>query len=478
MISIQLRTTIFYLLLFSIKCFFAQSKKVNTSKPNIVFVFADQWRAQAIGYSGNKDVITPNLDKLASEGVYFTNAISTYPVCTPYRAMLITGQYPLKNGMFMNDVSLNPKASSLAKIVKKEGYNTAYIGKWHIDGNGRSAFIPKERRQGFDYWKVLECSHGYNHSQYWGNDDKLHTWKGYDAEKQTQDAIAYIEEQSTKKDPFCLVLSWGPPHAPYKTAPKKFQDLYKNSDIQLRPNVPEKLAKKTKSILKGYYAHCTALDSYIKQLQGAIKRLGIEDNTIFIFTSDHGDMINSHGKTKKQRIYNESAKVPFIVKYPNLLGSQGHKSDFLLNTLDILPTILGLSDIEIPKHLDGENITDIILGKKKDKRKGSLVTSIQPFGQWSRNVGGKEFRGIITKRYTYAQDLDGGWLLFDNHKDPYQLNNLIENNKYKSTVKKLKKILSKELCNLNDEFLPGASYIKKWGYSVDSTGTVPYKNKL
>lgn len=449
----------------------------DIKKPNIVYVFADQWRAEALGFNGNPNVITPNLDKLASEGVNFTNAISTNPVCTPYRAMLLTGLYPLKNGMFMNDISLDPDAKSFAKIYKKEGYNTAYIGKWHIDGHGRSAFIPKERRQGFDYWKVLECSHSYNNSEYWGNDDQLHSWEGYDAAVQTKDAIAYIEAQAKSDKPFSLMLSWGPPHAPYKTAPKEFQDLYKNMDIKLRPNVPAKLAEQTKVILKGYYAHCSALDSYIKELQDALKRNNLEDNTIFVFTSDHGDLINSHKKRKKQQIYTESAKVPFIIKYPALLGKQEKKSDFLLNTLDILPTILGMSGITVPEGLDGEDVTAIILGKKEDTREASLVSCIQPFGQWKRAVGGKEFRGVITKRYTYAKDLSGEWLFFDNVEDPYQLNNLVGNPDFKLVAENLEGLLDNELTRLDDEFLPGASYVEKWGHEVDSTGTVPYRNK-
>lgn len=446
-------------------------------KPNIVYVCADQWRAESLGSAGNPNVITPNLDKLASEGVNFTNAISTNPVCTPYRAMMLTGQYPLKNGMFMNDVSLDPDSQSFAKLYKQEGYNTAYIGKWHLDGNGRSAFIPKERRQGFDYWKVLECSHSYNNSNYWGNDDELHSWEGYDAAAQTKDAIAYIEAQAKSESPFCLMLSWGPPHAPYETAPKEFQDLYENMDIQLRPNVPDELTEITKAILKGYYAHCSALDSYIKQLQDAIKRNNIEDNTIFVFTSDHGDLINSHKQRKKQRIYEESAKVPFIIKYPALFGKQGQKSDFLLNTLDILPTMLGMSGLNVPDGLDGEDITDVILGKKEDDRKAALVSCIQPFGQWKRALGGKEFRGVITKRYTYAKDLSGEWLFFDNVEDPYQLNNLAGNPAFESIAENLEELLDKELNRLDDEFLPGSSYLEKWEHKVDSTGTVPYKNK-
>ncbi len=448
----------------------------ETEQPNIVFVFADQWRAQSMGYAGNPNVKTPNLDKLASEGVCFTNAISTNPVCTPYRAMLLTGQYVLKNGMFMNDIMLDPDSKSFAKLFKQHGYNTAYIGKWHLDGNGRSSFIPKERRQGFDYWKVLECSHSYNNSKYWGNDDQLHTWEGYDAKAQTEDAITFIEEQSKNEKPFCLMLSWGPPHAPYKTAPREFQDLYEDVDIKLRPNVPENLTEKTKNMLRGYYAHCSALDSYIKLLQDAIRQNNIEDNTIFVFTSDHGDMINSHGQMKKQRIYEESAKVPFIIKYPTLLGKEGRKSDFLLNTLDILPTMLGMSGLQVPEGLDGEDITDIILGQKEDDRKAALVSCIQPFGQWKRARGGKEFRGIITKKYTYAQYLSGEWLLFDNIADPYQLNNLIGNTAFESIAKNLEELLSMELIRLDDEFATGPSYLEKWGHTVDSTGTVPYSN--
>ena len=463
-------------ILLSLLSSFIFSSCHRDKKPNIVYVLADQWRAESLGYAGNPDVKTPNLDKLASESVSFSNAISTTPVCTPYRAMLQTGQYALKNGMFMNDVTLNPESVSFAKLFKKEGYNTAFIGKWHLDGNGRSAFIPKERRQGFDYWKVLECSHNYNNSSYWGNDDQKHMWEGYDAKAQTEDAIAYIEAQAKTETPFTLVLSWGPPHAPYATAPKEFQEIYEDVNIDLKPNVPEHLTGKTKEILKGYYAHCSTLDFYIKLLQDAIKRTNIEDNTIFIFTSDHGDLINSHDQMKKQRIYEESAKVPFIIKYPALFGTKELKSDFLLNTLDILPTMLGMSGIEIPAGLDGEDISDVILGKKPDTREASLVSCPQPFGQWKRAKGGKEFRGVITKRYTYAKDLSGEWLFFDNLKDPFQLNNLTGNSAFESIAKNLDGLLNKELDRLGDDFLPGPAYLEKWGHTVDSTGTVPYVN--
>ena len=192
-------------------------------KPNVVFVFADQWRAQATGYAGDTNVRTPNLDRLAARSVNFENAVSCCPVCSPYRASLLTGQYPLTHGVFLNDVPLRNEAVSLAEVYRNAGYETAYIGKWHLDGNHRSAFIPRERRQGFDFWKVLGCTHAYNNSFYYGDEDVKLKWEGYDAIAQTREAQQYIRDHAGGP-PFLLVLSWGPPHDPYETAPQKYRD--------------------------------------------------------------------------------------------------------------------------------------------------------------------------------------------------------------------------------------------------------------
>ena len=135
------------------------------NKPNVVFVFGDQWRQQATGYAGDPNVSTPHLDTLARESIDFTHAVSGCPVCSPYRASLLTGQRPLTHGVFVNDVYLQPRATSIAEAFSSAGYDTAYIGKWHVDGHGRSNYIPPERRLGFAYWKVLECTHAYNNYQ-------------------------------------------------------------------------------------------------------------------------------------------------------------------------------------------------------------------------------------------------------------------------------------------------------------------------
>ena len=136
-------------------------------RPNIVYLLADQWRASATGYAGDPNVRTPNLDRLAREGLNFRNAVSVCPVCTPYRAALMTGRFPTSTGMFLNDAHLPEGELCMAEIFRQAGYVTAYIGKWHLDGHGREAYIPPDRRQGWEYWKAAECDHTYNHSHYY-----------------------------------------------------------------------------------------------------------------------------------------------------------------------------------------------------------------------------------------------------------------------------------------------------------------------
>ncbi len=208
-------------------------------RPNLVFILADQWRAQAVGYAGNTQVRTPSLDKLAAESINFSNAVSGCPVCCPYRASLLTGRYPLTHGVFLNDVLLNTDAVSIAQVYNNAGYETGYIGKWHLDGRDRTAFIPKERRQGFKFWKAFGCTHNYNNSFYYTDANVKLKWQGYDAIAQTREAQRYIREHPGGK-PFALFLSWGPPHAPYHTAPQKYRKQYSEAQIKLRPNVPKK----------------------------------------------------------------------------------------------------------------------------------------------------------------------------------------------------------------------------------------------
>ena len=220
-----------------------------------------------------------------------------------------------------------------------------------------------------------------------------------------------------------------------------------------------------------------ALDDCIGEIWKMIQTSGIVDNTIFVFTADHGDMMGAHGQTNKQQPYNESIKVPFLISYPAAFGNKGRKCDVLINSPDIMPTLLALSGLDIPNEVEGKDLSKILLGKKKDNVEATLISCVQPFGQWPRRKGGKEYRGVFTKQYTYVKDLTGPWLLFDNLKDPYQLQNLVADPLYKTIKIDLEKKLMSLLKERHDDFLPGMEYIKKWHYTIDETETVPY-NKI
>ena len=451
-----------------------------TKKPNVVFVFGDQWRQQATGYAGDPNVKTPNLDALAGQSVNFSHAVAGCPVCSPYRASLLTGQRPLTHGVFVNDVYLEPRAKSIAHAFAGAGYDTAYIGKWHVDGHGRSNHIPAERRLGFDYWKGLECTHDYNRSAFYsGDSDEMLFWEGYDAIAQTRDAEGYIRNHDRDR-PFFLMLSWGPPHAPYDTAPEAFREMYIPDAIELRPNVPAEIAAQAREWLAGYYAHCSALDACLGDLLATIRECGIEDDTAVVFTSDHGDMLGSQGETKKQRPFDESIRVPFLLRYPGLPGWRPRATDALIDAPDIMPTLLGICGIAIPDTVQGIDFSGHVAGgaglSGDDPSDGAaLIMCPHPFGQWNaKQHGGREYRGLCTVRYTYVRDLQGPWLLYDNEADPYQTRNLVHDRDAAGIRAALDGWLQKRLNDCQDAFLPGAEYLAKWHYAVDERGAVPY----
>ena len=444
------------------------------TKPNVVFLLTDQWRLQALGYAGNAQVQTPNIDRLADESINFPNAISGYSVCCPWRASFLTGQYPLTHGVIVNDVPVSSDPVGLGDAFKREGYRTAYIGKWHVDGRGRSSYIPPERRLGFEYFKALECSHDYNQSAYYaGDDDTLRHWDGYDVFAQTADAQHYIESRSGEQ-PFMLVLSWGPPHNPYETAPKRFRDLYDAAAITLRPNVPAQMAARAATWLAGYYAHCSAIDQSVGEILQTLDDCGLADDTVLVFASDHGDMLGSQGTERKQKPYEESIRVPFLLRYPAKYGRQPRETSAFLNAHDIMPTLLGVCDLPIPATVEGSDASPALSGESAQSD-CALLACFHPFGEWTRAVGGREYRGIRTARYTYCRTLEGPWLLFDNETDPFQLDNLVDRSDCAELQAELESLLQRELAALGDEFLDGMTYINRWGYPLDETGTVPFR---
>jgi arylsulfatase A-like enzyme len=441
-------------------------------RPNVLFVIADQWRTQAFGFAGDPNVRTPQFDALAHESVRCFNAVSGMSVCSPMRASLLTGQRPLTHGVFINDVPLDPKAVTVGKVLKAAGYDTGFIGKWHVDGHGRSTFIPRERRQGFDYWKVLECTHSYTDSIYYGDVDEKLRWSGYDAIDQTHDAMQYLRDHAKSAKPFALFLAWGPPHDPYLTAPEKYRAQYHPDQLTLRANVPAEAEAPTRKNLAGYYAHCAALDESMGELRAVLKETGLDGNTILVFTADHGDMMGSQGMTMKQKPYDESVRVPLLWHWPRGLA-QARELDAPVNSEDLMPTLLGLCGVAVPKSVDGLDYSGYLRGGPNPGDGATVLLCAAPFGQWDRRKGGKEYRGVRTTRYTYVRDLSGPWLLFDNATDPLQRHNLVGAPEQAKLQAELDALLTRKLQKRGDEFLPGDEYIKKWGWKVDANGTAP-----
>lgn len=443
--------------------------------PNVVFVFADQWRAQATGFAGHPDVRTPNLDRFADRSVRFTNAVSNCPVCSPWRATLMTGQYPLTHGVFVNDVPIRGEPRYLAECFREAGYDTAYIGKWHIDGHGRSAHIPQERRKGFAYWKARECTHDYNESFYYGDGAERLWWEGYDAVAQTRDAISSIREHAAGERPFLLLLSWGPPHDPYGTAPAEYRRLYEPGRITLRPNVPADLAARAREWCAGYYAHCTALDACFGAVVAALQEEGIDDDTILVFTSDHGDLLGSHGVKDKQRPWDESILAPLLLRWPELPDSAGRVVTSPISAPDLMPTLLGLAGLPVPSTVEGIDHAPLLRRDTPAPRTSALIELPACFHQFAYWNGGRDWRGLRTDRHTYVIDHDGPWLLYDNERDPYQLSNLVGDPASAGLLDRLDRELRGTLEARSDPFRRGQELIAEAGYRTDARGDPVYE---
>ena len=442
----------------------------RSRRPNVVYVLCDEWRAQATGYAGDPNVRTPTLDRFARTSVNFSQTISSLPVCCPHRASLMTGQYSLTNGVFINDVPLVPKGVTLGEAFQRAGYSTGYIGKWHLYGSPdghygrRLSYIPPEKRFGFEYWKACECTHDYNHSLYYEDDDRTPKyWPGYDAIAQTADACGFIERHQRAGQPFFLVLSMGPPHFPYETAPAQYRALYANRKIALRPNVPANDRDVAIRDLRGYYPHIAALDDCMERLLKTLERTGLAEDTIVVFTSDHGDMMSSQGLTTKTYPWEESARVPFLLRYPRRLGVNGRELEIPFNSPDIMPTLLGIAGIAIPAGVQGTDYSGLLLGHTvKDLPTSAFMNMPASFGP-ARQYGFAAYRGVRTNTHTYVRSIHGAWLLYDNRRDPYQMHNLCGQFAARDTLAALEQELQNWLARLGDEFLPGEVYLERAG---------------
>jgi arylsulfatase A-like enzyme len=371
--------------------------------------------------------------------------------------------------MIFNDIYLPPEELTMAEIFKEAGFRTAYLGKWHLDGHGRLNNVEPDRRQGFDYWKALECSHDYNQMPYYeGDQTDMKYWEGYSPHAIVQDAMGYLDRHAADADPFLLFVSLATPHFPHHSAPEDYKAMYPLEKIQLRPNVPEELHEKVLPELQGYYAHCTATDRVIGDLVAHMKEGGLMENTVLVFTSDHGEMMGSHGRLpfRKQLAWDESLHVPFLISYPGIEQKGGSVLQAPLTTPDILPSLLGLCGLDIPETVEGENLAELILEPDPEADRDVLFMNVTPFDV---NWNDPSFRGIRTSRYTYTVSPEGPAILFDHLEDPYQFNNLADSPDYAGLEAQLRESLFLKLRDIGEEEMrPREYYIGKWNYEIEN----------
>lgn len=449
----------------------------SDNRPNIIILLADQLRASSVGYIGEEPVLTPHLNALSMESANFTTAVSVLPVCTPYRGSLITGRTPLSTGLVLNDIALSTDERSLGLVLKDAGYDTAYIGKWHLNGKNRKSWVPPgPLRQGFDYWAAANFDHNYDSSIYFeGDSPEPKVWEGFDAEAQTSKAINYLRTRGNSK-PFCLVLSWGPPHHPYRVVADKYMAMYSADDLPVRPNCPSP----PRADLHGYYAQTTFLDDMVGRIVAEMSRLDLADDTILLFSSDHGDMLGSQGVFKKQWPWDESIKVPFLLRYPRKIPV-ARAFDFPISVIDIMPTLLGLAGVAVPSCVEGLNLAARIEGKVDDTPTSALLMNPCPFSigdprgpdQFPTLNGMRmEYRGVRTARHTYIRTIDKPWLLYDNVEDPYQLRNLIDEPGHQDLAAELESEMRTHMDRLDDRFLSKEEYYEIYRIEIDHRGKV------
>ena len=402
-----------------------KARAERPTRPNIIFCFSDEHRYQSMSFTEMPELQTPHMARMASEGFQFTNCISNYPVCTPYRGILMSGRWPYRNGIIDNNIPLSQDTYTIGHRFSEAGYSTAYIGRWHLTGTRAEPF-------------------GFQHSLIWERDNThwdtaiYHPAEGepvqplgYNATLMTDQALEYIARDH--EDPYFLILSLNPPHSKFTDAPEEKKALYPKDSLPYRPNVDLTSANSTNitaqngyPFYEGYHAHISAVDDEVGRLMRAIEESGNTRDTILIYSSDHGSMHGSHGVGSKRQPYEESIRVPILVWSPTAVPA-GRASDALFGAIDIFPSLCGLAGLDAPSACEGRDFSSWVFEDTGPDPDHQFIMHIA-----KGNASGGEnhpapiFRGIRTKRHTFAHGPDNYRRLFDNDADPYQMNNLAD----------------------------------------------------
>lgn len=418
-------------------------------QPNVIVFFTDQHRWDTSGLHGNPLDLMPNFDRMAQRGTHFFNTITCQPVCAPARACLQTGTYATQNGVFRNGLSLKDDAVTLADCFGRAGYDTGYIGKWHLagknpDGSWRLA-VPKERRGGYDYWLGADLtefvSDSYNTVLFDGDGNPVNL-PGYRVDATTDAAIRYIDDH--KERPFFLFLSFLEPHFQNHRddypAPDGYEERYRGGWV---PPDLAALGGSTHQHLAGYYGMVKRLDEALGRLLDSLKSLDLLENTIVLFTADHGCHFKTRNDEYKRSCHDSSVRVPGAACGPGFNG--GGRFEGLVSLLDFMPTLLDAAGLTIPEGVAGRSVMPALRGGAEARSAGGRE---EAFIQMSEAQVG---RAIRTKRWKYSVSAPGkdGYaemasgkyveeFLYDVQADPYELSNLIGLESHREVAEQLK----------------------------------------
>ncbi|TFG23602.1 MAG: DUF4976 domain-containing protein [Promethearchaeota archaeon] len=445
-------------------------------KPNIIFILSDQQRFDSCGCydeHAKKLEITPNLDRMAEEGVLFENAFTCQPLCTPARSCIQTGLYATEAGVFRNGVALPTNSNTIAKYLSKEGYKVGYIGKWHLASNiltskrkygkrfnNSKKPVPSELRGGYDdFWlasDALEFTSGSYQGRLFDKEgNKVEFSNQYRVDFMTDKVLEYLENQDGE-NPFFLFISYLEPHHQNKKlifghfeGPLGSKEKYRNFRA---PKDLIELEGNWKEEFPDYLGCCNSLDENLKRIQNTLKELGLDKNTLIIYTSDHGCHFKTRNSEYKRSCHESSIHIPLVIKGPGFQG--GQKIHDLVGLIDLAPTLLKTAGIDIPPEMQGKPLHGLIDGKEKDwvneifvQISESQVGRAIRTKKWKYSVRAPHKNGFIrSKSKKYREDF-----LYDIENDPFEQNNLIELPEYKEIRKELAELLKEKMKEAHEQ---------------------------
>ncbi|MFM1525382.1 MULTISPECIES: sulfatase-like hydrolase/transferase [Helcococcus] len=437
-------------------------------KPNILLYFSDQQRSDTIGAYGQPLDITPNLDKLAYDGVLFEQAYTAQPVCGPCRAIFQSGQWPTTTGCFRNNIMLPTNIKTLANYMEEAGYENAYVGKWHLASSGdlagnhtinnETTAIPKKYRGGYNgFWRVADTlektSHGYDGYVFDENNNKIE-FKGYRVDKIVDFGLEFLDKYNKEK-PFFLTISMIEPHHQndhnHHEGPKGSKERWKNFEL---PHDLKVLGGNSKKEYPDYLGACKSIDDNLGRILEKLKEIGELENTVIIFISDHGSHFYTRNQNNpygiddyKRSAHASASKVPLIFYGPGFKG--GKRIRQIVSTSSLTKTIISIAGNNADE-LIGEDLT--IFGKEDEE---NIKRDNLAFIQISESKVG---RAIRTPEFLYAvkspdtnfqdnmdSDIYVDDFLYDLKLDPFELNNIVFNPKYEKDKLNLRKLLIKEI---------------------------------